>query len=308
MDDNMMNPFPKPSLREQELTHKLNEYRKLGTIEHLQKLVEMEKACAQIKPASKTVAIWTKDGSRKIAVLPAYLQSNYDIGYWLQDNIEDFDHWCFAGPSSHIDIRYDLKDFEQEQNLHFDDNPIISANPFYPVCEQTAVIDTVQSRIFWIHKHKDSQSCRLCCNHYLIGKNMILWPALITEDFDDSKKAWETLLEIKRKPHMAFIAMASQPSYRMFDKLNDVKQLMAPAIDHIMYLESQLAEMQPALDAYKRTGWEPCDYSLLSHYKNETERLKSENQELQERLIKALERNTKLEAENANLVDLMNHM
>lgn len=260
-------------------------------------------------PAPKTVRVYKKSNpyhAAEIAVLPSHLQTNYEIGEYLNNKIPDFSHWCTALSEDKPTIRYDVDEF---LTIHPDCNMptnIENNNPFHPTGNQTVIIDTVRSLMFWIRPIYSDKKYRLICSNYIIHENLILAPPVKTEDFDDIKSAWSTMLEIKRKPHMAFMAVTTPPSYRMFNKATDAQLLMLPAFDHIEYLEKQIAELKPALDAYKRTGWEPCDYNSLSYYKDRAERLGAENKELKSQLISAIKAKEHVDEERTTLIAMLN--
>ena len=105
---------------------------------------------------------------------------------------------------------------------------------------------------------------------------------------------------------MAFMAVNTPPACRMFNKASDAQLLILPAFDHIEYLEKQIAELKPALDAYKRTGWEPCDYNSLSYYKDRAERLETENKELKKLLASAISERDRAVDDKSTLIAMMN--
>lgn len=269
-------------------------------------------------PASKTVCIYLKSGQKQIAVLPEHLQNNHDIGYWLENNVPNFDRWCYAPDDAMPEIRYDFETFAAENNISVhnmsafhtvsdDDTPFLRqhSRQHHPNNNQTVIIDTVKSHMFWICAMANGKH-RICCNHYIIHQNIILAPPIMTEDFDDAKSAWATMLEIKRRPHMAFMAIITPPSVRIFNQTTDTELLLLPALDHINHLEKQISDMKPALDAYKRTGWEPCDYSQMTYLKRDNDRLRQENEELKTQLTQAIAATEKLHDDKASLLAMMN--
>lgn len=261
-------------------------------------------------PASKVVYIQSKNGEAKMAVLPAHLQSNYDISNWIQQKMPDAQNWWSTTEPSSDAIRYDLIEFAEAsgttpENLQFTNGRTDKPNILHPEPGQTVILDTVQSRMFWIHSMPDGNYL-LSCNHYLIGKNILITPALMTEEFSDLKTAWNIMQQIKCRPHTAYITITSKIPHRTLDPNIDIFDIQHPALEHIRYLEKQIAEIKPHLDAYKRTGWEPCDYSSFTYWKEKAEQMERENKTLMSRLVGALTEKERAQEQNATLIAMMN--
>lgn len=186
----------------------------------------------------------------------------------------------------------------------------ICVSPFKPQTGQTAVIDTVKSQIFWIRTltggKNQPKKYRLCNCYFDTEHNVVLAPYIHTEDFEDKRAATQALMNIKQQPHMAYMAIVSPLSFRMFEKITDTQLVMQLPISHIEDLESELAETKSVLNAYRHTGLEPCDCNNLSYWKDKAERLESENQKLIFELENAIKAKEHAEEENATIIAMIN--
>lgn len=252
----------------------------------------------------KTVRIYLKSGEYKIAVLPDHIQTQYEIGTWLQNNITDFHHWHLATPNDMTDpntIRYDLQEYLTTEQKSISDIDIVNIKTDFTVPQsgRTVILDTIHSRMFWVYADACGKYI-LRCNYYLLDQNVLIAPHIIEDAFDDPHKAWSVMLEIKRKPHMSFMSISTPPALRFFNAKSDIDSIMALATSHITYLENQITDMKPALDAYKRTGWEPCDFHHLTSLKTENDNLRQQNSQLIEQLTATMKK-----IETSNTQDTM---